>query len=137
MVPDDIIDAFPRGMLVMHPSLLPKYRGACPIQHAILNQEAFTGTSVIEISKGVFDAGNIMAQSSQVPITRDTSFKNLSVQLSELGGELLADILKTGDDSLQNFRAQSRSQDEGGHEVTYAPMIPAEFGELSFRDLTS
>ena len=37
MVPDRIIDAFPSGMLVMHPSLLPKYRGACPIQHAILN----------------------------------------------------------------------------------------------------
>ena len=37
MVPDRIIDAFPQGMLVMHPSLLPKYRGACPIQHAILN----------------------------------------------------------------------------------------------------
>ena len=61
MVPDNIIDAFPQGMLVMHPSLLPKYRGACPIQHAILNQDEFTGTSVIEIAKGVFDAGNILA----------------------------------------------------------------------------
>ena len=70
MVPDRIIDAFPSGMLVMHPSLLPKYRGACPIQHAILNQDAVTGTSVIEIAKGVFDAGDILAQSREVAITR-------------------------------------------------------------------
>lgn len=61
MVPDEVIDAFPSGMLVMHPSVLPKYRGACPIQHAILNQDAYTGTSVIEIAKGVFDAGDILA----------------------------------------------------------------------------
>ena len=53
----------------MHPSLLPKYRGACPIQHAILNQDAHTGTSVIEIAKGIFDAGDILAQSEHVPIT--------------------------------------------------------------------
>ena len=61
MVPDHIIDAFPQGMLVVHPSLLPKYRGACPIQHALLNQDPVTGTSVIEIAKGVFDAGDILA----------------------------------------------------------------------------
>ena len=61
MIPDEIIEAFPSGMLVMHPSLLPKYRGACPIQHAILNQDSHTGTSVIEIAKGVFDAGEILA----------------------------------------------------------------------------
>ena len=86
MIPDRIIDAFPEGMLVMHPSLLPKYRGACPIQHAILNQDPFTGTSVIEIAKGVFDAGDILTQSEHVPITRETRFRELSVTLAEHGG---------------------------------------------------
>jgi methionyl-tRNA formyltransferase len=47
-------------MLVMHPSLLPKYRGPCPIQHAILNKEQKTGISIIEISKKKFDAGAIL-----------------------------------------------------------------------------
>lgn len=60
MVPTEIIDSFPLGMYVMHPSLLPKYRGACPIQHAILNKETETGVSIIEISKNKFDAGNIL-----------------------------------------------------------------------------
>ena len=61
-MPGRVIEAFPNGMIVMHPSLLPKYRGACPIQHAILNQENQTGMSVIEISKRTFDAGDILLQ---------------------------------------------------------------------------
>ena len=60
MIPDNIIDRFTQGMLVVHPSLLPKYRGSCPIQHAILNKEKETGVSVIEISKNKFDAGAIL-----------------------------------------------------------------------------
>ena len=64
MIPSNIIDKFSEGMLVMHPSLLPKYRGSCPIQHAILNKEKETGISVIEISKNKFDAGAILYQSS-------------------------------------------------------------------------
>jgi methionyl-tRNA formyltransferase len=60
MIPDSIISCFPEGMLVVHPSLLPKYRGACPIQHAINNRERETGVSIIEISRGVFDAGGIL-----------------------------------------------------------------------------
>ena len=60
MIPSNIIDKFPHGMFVMHPSLLPKYRGSCPIQHAILKRETETGVSVIEISKNKFDAGAIL-----------------------------------------------------------------------------
>ena len=132
MVPDHIIDAFPSGMLVMHPSLLPKYRGPCPIQRAILNQDEFTGTSVIEITKGVFDAGDILAQSQNIPITEETRFRDLSVRLAELGGDLLADILANGDTSLNHFREKSCKQ-EGP--PTMARMIKESLGELSFSEL--
>ena len=120
MVPDRIIDAFPQGMLVMHPSLLPKYRGACPIQHAILNQDDYTGTSVIEIAKGVFDAGDILAQSKQVAISKETRFSGLSVELAELGGELLGDILIDGKKSLDRFRETRVIQST---EASKAPMV--------------
>ena len=60
MIPGEVIDSFQKGMLVMHPSLLPKFRGACPIQHAILQGEKKTGVSIIEISKNKFDAGDIL-----------------------------------------------------------------------------
>ena len=76
MVPDSFIDSFPKGMLVMHPSLLPKYRGACPLQHAILNRESETGVSVIQISKGKFDAGKVLLQSSY-PLKTTTKFDQL------------------------------------------------------------
>jgi len=78
----------------MHPSLLQKYRGACQIQHAILNREPFTGTSVIEISKGIFDAGDVLYYSEPVEITRNTRFSDLSQTLAKHGGEALFKILK-------------------------------------------
>ena len=95
MIPDEIIDLFSEGMLVMHPSLLPSYRGACPIQHAILNRDPFSGATVIEIAKGKFDTGNILKHSAHVPITSDTRFSQLSEELSIKGGELLAEILES------------------------------------------
>ena len=50
------------GMFVIHPSLLPKYRGASPLQYALLNGDKETGTSIIEISKLQFDAGRVVEQ---------------------------------------------------------------------------
>ena len=76
----------------MHPSLLPKYRGACPIQHAILNGEKQTGVSIIEISKNQFDAGPVLWQ-KKVPIDEKTRFLELQATLSTVGGEGLAHVL--------------------------------------------
>ena len=60
MIPNKIIDAFEDGMLVVHPSLLPKYRGGAPIFHAIANGDTMSGVSFIEIAKGKYDYGNIL-----------------------------------------------------------------------------
>jgi methionyl-tRNA formyltransferase len=60
MVPASIIDKFKHKMIVMHPSLLPKYRGSCPIQYSILNNDQETGVSIIEISKNKFDSGRLL-----------------------------------------------------------------------------
>jgi methionyl-tRNA formyltransferase len=85
MIPSKVINAFPSGMLVMHPSLLPLYRGACPIQHALLNRDTESGVSIIEISPKKFDAGAIISQKS-LPIASTTTFAELSVDLAKLGG---------------------------------------------------
>ena len=77
MIPDPVIDRFKEGMLVVHPSLLPKYRGSCPIQHAILNREKETGVSVIEISKHKFDAGAILWQKN-IAIDENSRFQQVS-----------------------------------------------------------
>ena len=73
MIPGNIIDHVQKGMMVVHPSLLPKYRGSCPIQHTILNKDRETGVSIIEISKNKFDAGSIYYQ-ARVEIDEHTRF---------------------------------------------------------------
>jgi len=62
MIPQKLISKFKKGMIVIHPSLLPKYRGGAPIFHAIANGETVTGVSYIEISPGKFDSGNLLLQ---------------------------------------------------------------------------
>jgi methionyl-tRNA formyltransferase len=62
LIPTTIIKIFAQGMIVVHPSLLPKYRGGAPIFHAILNGEKESGVSYIDISPNKFDEGNILHQ---------------------------------------------------------------------------
>ncbi len=62
MIPKNIISKFKKGMIVIHPSLLPKYKGGSPIFHAIANGEDISGVSYIEISPGKFDSGNLLLQ---------------------------------------------------------------------------
>ena len=83
-------------MVVLHPSLLPRYRGASPIQYTLLNGDKETGMSIIEISKGKFDAGRILMQiKTEVPeISR---YNDLAQELSVLGGNGLVNLLKDFD----------------------------------------
>lgn len=92
MIPGNIIDHAQKGMMVVHPSLLPKYRGSCPIQHAILNRDRDTGVSIIEISKNIFDAGSIYYQAS-VEIDENTRFDHLSQTLADLGGKGVCEVI--------------------------------------------
>ena len=70
-MPADIIHRFKHGAVNVHPSLLPKYRGAAPIQHTILAGDDVTGVTVQELDDKQFDAGRILAQRSLV-----SAFKN-------------------------------------------------------------
>jgi len=72
------------GMVVIHPSLLPKYRGASPIQYSLLNGDKETGVSIIEISKGKFDAGKIFIQ-EKVQIEPTMRYNELAMELAVTG----------------------------------------------------
>lgn len=65
-VPAPIIHGFKHGALNVHPSLLPKYRGAAPIQHTILAGDDETGVTIQELDDKAFDAGRILAQTKMV-----------------------------------------------------------------------
>ena len=111
IIKDETIAAFPRGILNIHPSLLPKYRGTTPIESALLNNDKETGVSVMRLAHDM-DAGNILAQES-IQITPETTKQTLYESLATTGAKLLIAALpgalagktneKTQDDSAATF----------------------------------
>ena len=91
LVPESVINAIPAGILNIHPSLLPKYRGTTPIETTLLNGDDETGVSIMRLAKEM-DAGNVLAQAS-VKITTETTKQSLYEELSTLGAKLLLDVL--------------------------------------------
>lgn len=89
ILPREIIDAPPLGCLNVHPSLLPRYRGAAPINRAIMNGETVTGVSIMMMDEGV-DSGDVLLQ-REIPIEPEETWGDLSRRLSLLGAELLVE----------------------------------------------
>ena len=89
--PEELIAAFPLGVLNVHYSLLPKYRGATPLEGALLAGEHETGVTVQKMVKEL-DAGDIVAQEATA-ITPTETTRELRPRLIQLGAELLADTL--------------------------------------------
>ena len=92
MIPSKIIRCFEEGMIVVHPSLLPKYRGGAPIFHTIANGDTQSGVSFIEISERKFDAGNILCQTS-LPLPQDKDYLEIEEMLSLNAAESLPKVL--------------------------------------------
>jgi methionyl-tRNA formyltransferase len=102
-------------MLNVHPSLLPRWRGAAPIERAIMACDRTTGVSVMRLTAGL-DSGPV-ALREQVRLDPDEDFRSLSAKLAASGGELLVRAL----DLLAEDRLEFEEQDEDG--VTYAEKI--------------
>jgi len=91
ILPQALIDAFPKGVLNIHYSLLPKYRGASPVEAALLHGETVTGVSIQQMVYKL-DAGDVLAQ-KEVAIEPTETTRELRARLITLGAELLVDIL--------------------------------------------
>lgn len=87
IVPRAVFDVFPKGIVVVHPSLLPKYRGATPMQSAILAGEDLTGTTLFVMDEKV-DHGPVLA-TAQVPLLDTDTYSSLADTLAEASAELL------------------------------------------------
>jgi len=112
------------GCLNVHASLLPRWRGAAPIQAAILNGDAETGVTIMRMDAGV-DTGPILSQRA-TPILAEDTAGTLGERLAELGAELLLDTLP---DYLSG-RLLPQPQDESS--ATFAPMLTRADGALDF-----
>jgi len=110
----------------IHASLLPKWRGAAPIQRAIMNLDHETGVSIMKIETEL-DAGPVLLQ-SKIKITKEINYKELSGQMSELGAKLILDTLKLIEDKKANFTEQNESK------ATYAKKIEKSETKISWND---
>ena len=92
LIPAVLLNACRLGAVNIHPSLLPRHRGASPVVTAILEGDAYTGVTLMQLDEGM-DTGPILAQSDQVPITPETRCELLTNRLFELGSEMLPGVL--------------------------------------------
>ncbi len=123
-IPPDILPIPAFGCLNLHPSLLPKYRGAAPIQRAIMNGEAITGVSVMLLDEGM-DSGPVLMQ-KEVGIAPNDDAITLGEKLAVFGADMLLKTL----DLLERKQIEPVAQQ---HELaTLAPKISKEEGRLDF-----
>ncbi len=112
------------GCLNIHASLLPKYRGASPIQHVIIDGERETGVTIQQMNEGI-DTGDILYQ-KKIPVEDTDTFESLHDKLMALGGEAIVETLSL----LEAGRLTPEKQKE---ELScYAPLIEKRMGKISF-----
>ena len=108
MVPQQVLDTRGKGFINLHPSLLPKYRGASPIQTAILNGEKTTGVSLFLMDQGM-DDGPVLRQKS-VPIETEDTYSSLAQKLAVLGANLALETLPKWLEGICTPEAQDASK---------------------------
>ena len=124
ILPKAILDLPRFGCINVHTSLLPKYRGAAPIQHAILNGDAETGVTIMKMDVGL-DTGDILTQERTAIEPSDNS-QTLHDRLAGIGAELLARTIP----QYVSGAIQSRPQPAEG--MTYASKIKKQDGEIDW-----
>ena len=118
----EILDLPKYGCLNIHASLLPKYRGASPIQRVIIDGETETGVTIMQMADGI-DTGDMLAK-AETPIGEDETAGELFDRLMVLGAELLVDTI----DKLDTITPQPQNDAEAIH----APMIRKEMGAIDW-----
>ncbi len=125
IIPQAIIDVPPHGVINVHASLLPKYRGAAPIQWAVANGETVTGVTTMRIDAGL-DTGDILLQ-RETAIGPDETAAELSPRLAEMGAALLVETLA----GLERGEIKPRPQNSA--EATLAPVLKKEDGIIDWK----
>lgn len=124
LLPKAVLDLPPYGCINVHSSLLPKYRGAAPINWAVINGDTETGVTIMHMAEAL-DAGDIIAQ-AVTPIDPNESVETLHDRLAEIGATLLSETVA----DIAAGRATRTPQDES--QFTYAPMLSRELSPIDW-----
>jgi len=125
IIPQWMIDLPPLGNINLHSSLLPKYRGAAPVQWAVACGETVTGVTTMRIDAGL-DTGNILQQ-REIAIAAEDTTETLSPKLATVGAELMVLTLL----GLRNKTIRLKPQDHS--RASLAPILKKEDGRIDFR----
>jgi methionyl-tRNA formyltransferase len=125
IIPQWMIDLPRLGNLNLHASLLPKYRGAAPIQWAIAHGESGSGVTTMRIDAGL-DTGDILLQ-KEIPVAAQDTAVTLAPRMAAIGADLMIETLR----GLQSGTVHPRPQDHA--QATLAPILKKEDGEVDFR----
>jgi len=125
ILPAWLLDIPRFGCINVHASLLPKYRGAAPINWAIANGESETGVTIMQMDAGM-DTGPMLAKRA-ITIGEEETAQDLSTRLAQLGAELLSETLPR----IERSEIQPQPQDDGS--ATYAPMLKREHGLIDWQ----
>ena len=126
IIPQQFLDIKNIRFLNIHASLLPKWRGAAPIQRAIMNLDSETGISIMQIVSKL-DSGPIMMK-SKIKISKNTKFNELSEQLSNLGSSMIIDSLNLIESKAVKFIEQNDK------DATYAKKIDKMETKIDWKD---
>ena len=124
IIPQAVIDIPAHGIVNVHASLLPRYRGAAPIQWALINGESQTGVTTMQINAGL-DTGDILL-SAETKIAPDETAIDLGERLSVMGAALLVETLQ----GLERNAIVPRKQDDAL--ATYAPVLNKDHGRIDW-----
>lgn len=126
ILPKEILEMTPYGCINVHASLLPKYRGAAPIQWSIINGESVTGVTTMQMDEGL-DTGD-MIMKREVLIAEDETGESLHDKLAQAGAELCVETLKVLEDHTAVFEKQGESP------TAYAKMLTKEMGNIDWNN---
>jgi methionyl-tRNA formyltransferase len=126
LLPRPVLEAPRLGCINLHASLLPRWRGAAPIERALLAGDAVTGITIFRMEEGL-DTGPVLAM-RETPIGRQTTALELHRTLAELAASMLPEVVE----GLASGRLEATPQPEAG--VTYAGKLDREEGRLDFRE---
>ena len=128
ILPKEILDIPKFGCINVHGSLLPKYRGAAPIQWAVLNGDKTTGITTMYMNEGM-DTGDMILK-EKVEIGENETTGELWERLSKIGGKLLVETLKEIEDG-------TAPREKQGNDFTVAPMLNKEMSKIDWENKTA
>jgi methionyl-tRNA formyltransferase len=129
ILPKAVIDYPPLKCLNIHPSLLPKYRGAAPMNWSIINGDTKTGVTIMLMDEGM-DSGDILLQ-EETPLGPAETYGELHDRLAQAGARLLVETIR----QITDGTAERKPQDESG--VTFAPRLMKETGKINWNNKCS